>query len=618
MKTLEGPSSDIYCVSSLQDALVAAGHDKVVYVFQRGQTTKLRGHQHSIKTLVCQEKRGDSTPPLIVSGSWDMTIIIWDFATLKMAHQLMGHENKIRGLDISLSPHPCIISGGDDKQLIVWSSESGTCLLKSINHHSNIVTCVSILEGSGLVASGSSDKTIELWSYGNAVSGLDSEKWTLKGHTGRLLVLRSVVRGSLDRTAKSGDGMSGGTAPPEDKSLSYHLCSLAGDKTVRVWHVSYVDGRAYYECHNRFAFDQALTCLFPFTSGEQQLLFWTCDSAGTLIQWRIPTRGAADEVSPRDQPDKVSQEKLTSSPLTCCCACPGTSNVLTAGLAGALFASDALEARLRERGTSVVLSGASGSSARVPTLDRPMSSSLRPSTPSIPVGSQAVERADHVKGYNMDFRGKMSGPISGTQAITYRPTSRNPEIKADSLGEQTHFSVEESVSPPNRAPSSSFQPFSSSTKMPSPLGRTSSPGAKAKKGGAVAAAEAEVEAPAAPLGPYGFTAAGGKLRPLEQMELTGGAVPRTGATRGRGRGRAAQSSRIFDMRRAMAKNRAQLAEARIANNRDKHHLNFLPESQAFQRGGGRTGMFRTQRQGQGVLTRPSQQRFYSKPTQSGS
>ncbi|MDZ8188979.1 MAG: WD40 repeat domain-containing protein [Nostoc sp. ChiSLP02] len=116
----------------------------------------LMGHSHIVRSLAISRDG-----KLLVSGSWDRTIKIWQLETGKLLHTLKGHTDRVYA--IALSPDEQIIaSGSADKTIKLWHVETGE-LLATFTGHGNIVTALAFTASGEMLVSGSLDKTIKIW-----------------------------------------------------------------------------------------------------------------------------------------------------------------------------------------------------------------------------------------------------------------------------------------------------------------------------------------------------------------------------------------------------------------------------------------------------------------------
>ena len=138
---------------------------------------------------------------MIVSGSGDKTVRVWDLASGKaIGAPLRGHvhEGPVRAVAMSLlRGRPVIVSGSDFGTVRVWDLASGKAIGKVIGaalrghrYSRSAVTSVATasLQGRPVIVSGSEDDTIRLWDLAS-VKAIGAP---LRGHDGR--VVRSGER----------------------------------------------------------------------------------------------------------------------------------------------------------------------------------------------------------------------------------------------------------------------------------------------------------------------------------------------------------------------------------------------------------------------------------------
>ncbi|MBW4673925.1 MAG: WD40 repeat domain-containing protein [Desmonostoc geniculatum HA4340-LM1] len=116
----------------------------------------LMGHSHIVSSLAIS-----TDAKLLVSGSWDQTIKIWQLETGELLHTLKGHRDRVYA--IALSPDEQIIaSGSADQTIKLWHLQTGE-LLGTFTGHGNIVTALAFTASGEMLVSGSLDKTIKIW-----------------------------------------------------------------------------------------------------------------------------------------------------------------------------------------------------------------------------------------------------------------------------------------------------------------------------------------------------------------------------------------------------------------------------------------------------------------------
>jgi len=111
-----------------------------------------------------------ATESLLISGSSDATVKIWELATSACKLTLTGHEGIVHAVAVN-NRH--VISGSSDKLLKVWDIDTGKCL-RTLAQHEN--TVCSLFVGGGYIFSGSFNE-IKVWNPHTY-----EEEHTLRGH----------------------------------------------------------------------------------------------------------------------------------------------------------------------------------------------------------------------------------------------------------------------------------------------------------------------------------------------------------------------------------------------------------------------------------------------------
>ncbi|BGP54082.1 SCF ubiquitin ligase complex subunit cdc4 [Rhodotorula sphaerocarpa] len=88
----------------------------------------LTGHEHAVRALSASGRT-------LVSGSYDMTVRVWDVVTGECRHVLRGHEQKVYSVVYDPIRKQCA-SGSMDFSVRLWSTETGECRAKLEGHTS--------------------------------------------------------------------------------------------------------------------------------------------------------------------------------------------------------------------------------------------------------------------------------------------------------------------------------------------------------------------------------------------------------------------------------------------------------------------------------------------------
>ncbi|KAI8338308.1 quinon protein alcohol dehydrogenase-like superfamily [Choanephora cucurbitarum] len=116
--------------------------------------------KRAVKTQPSNSQANLSDNPIIVSGSLDNTIKIWDMRAGACIRTLFGHVEGVWSLAYDTLR---IVSGSHDKTVRVWDLGSGRCM-HALEGHSGPVTAVALSDTK--IVSTSDDGDIRIWDFG--------------------------------------------------------------------------------------------------------------------------------------------------------------------------------------------------------------------------------------------------------------------------------------------------------------------------------------------------------------------------------------------------------------------------------------------------------------------
>ena len=160
---------------------------------QHGEKPTLKGHTWRVMAVANADgKRA-------VSGSYDMTCMLWDLQSGEALKILKGHTSYVSSVAITIDGKHAI-SGSWDKTCLLWDLQSGEAI-KTLKVHTDFIMAVAITADGKRAISGSQDKTCILWDLqsGEALQ-------TLKGHTCPVSAVaftpdgKRAISGSGDKT----------------------------------------------------------------------------------------------------------------------------------------------------------------------------------------------------------------------------------------------------------------------------------------------------------------------------------------------------------------------------------------------------------------------------------
>ncbi|GMM35751.1 ubiquitin-binding SDF ubiquitin ligase complex subunit [Saccharomycopsis crataegensis] len=158
IKRFEGHSDGILCLQFNHKILITGSYDCTVKVWDLKTCKVIRtlvGHTRGVKTLVFDDKK-------VITGSLDGTIMVWNLATGTSLSTYRGHSDGIMSVDML---GKTIVSGSADKTIKIWNVETRTC--HTLRGHTDWVNSVKIHGPSKTIISASDDCTIRIWSLEN-------------------------------------------------------------------------------------------------------------------------------------------------------------------------------------------------------------------------------------------------------------------------------------------------------------------------------------------------------------------------------------------------------------------------------------------------------------------
>jgi WD40 repeat protein/energy-coupling factor transporter ATP-binding protein EcfA2 len=202
-----------------------------------------RGHENSVYSVAFSPDG-----KLIVSGSEDNTVRLWDIQGNPIGQPFQGHERSVSS--VAFSPDgKLIVSGSEDNTVRLWDIQ-GNPIGQPFQGHERSVSSVAFSPDGKLIVSGSWDKTVRLWDIqGNPIGQ------PFQGHEASVSSVafspdgKLIVSGSGDNTVRLWDIQGNPIGQPfqgHESSVNSVAFSPDGkiivsgsyDKTVRLWDIS--------------------------------------------------------------------------------------------------------------------------------------------------------------------------------------------------------------------------------------------------------------------------------------------------------------------------------------------------------------------------------------------
>ena len=205
--------------------IVSGSDDRTLRVWNSltgAEVSEMRGHRHAVQTV-----KFSPDGRRIISGSSDYTVRVWDLATsAEVLPNLREHGDTVSSVEFS-PDGTRFVSGSYDMTLRVWDATTGT-KISELRGNKGRVNSASFSPDGTMVVSGSDDRTVRIWDVASS-----TEVGVLKGHRGAVLSVHF-----------SKDG--------------HQITSYSEDHTHRLWNVTaeieisdfrWYDGGARFSMH---------------------------------------------------------------------------------------------------------------------------------------------------------------------------------------------------------------------------------------------------------------------------------------------------------------------------------------------------------------------------------
>jgi F-box/WD-40 domain protein MET30 len=185
--------------------------------WRRGACTSrtLKGHTDRV---MCLQYAEDGAFPVLITGSYDRTVRVWNVETGAAVRVLRGHTRAVRALQFDACK---LVTGAMDRTLRVWDWRTGRCV-RTLEGHTDGVVCLHF--DAAVLASGSVDATVKVWSLQSG------ERFTLHGHRDWVNAVQLWDRDAGAPTPAGAPALAAGGTP-----AGKMLFSASDDSTIRLW-----------------------------------------------------------------------------------------------------------------------------------------------------------------------------------------------------------------------------------------------------------------------------------------------------------------------------------------------------------------------------------------------
>jgi COMPASS component SWD3 len=192
---------------------------------------------------------------MLVSGSYDEAVFLWDVRAARVMRSLPAHSDPVSSVDF-VRDGTLIVSCSHDGLIRVWDTATGQCLRTIVHEDNAPVTCVRFSPNGKYILAWTLDSCIRLWNY---IEGKGKCVKTYQGHSNKAYSLSGAfgTYGNKKELAFVASGSEDGAIVLWDVSSKNVLQRLEGhgeavmsvdthptesviasaglDRTVRIW-----------------------------------------------------------------------------------------------------------------------------------------------------------------------------------------------------------------------------------------------------------------------------------------------------------------------------------------------------------------------------------------------
>lgn len=139
--------------------LATVGVDRLVHVWEPSSGAHISTLRSALQTVVDVSFSPDDK--LLLAGSSDHALRLWDVTSGRIRHTLTGHSDKVAALCFSLQDGSRAVSCGGDRCIKVWDLNKGYCV-KSLMCASSCGSLCMTVDGN-VIVSGHFDGTLRFW-----------------------------------------------------------------------------------------------------------------------------------------------------------------------------------------------------------------------------------------------------------------------------------------------------------------------------------------------------------------------------------------------------------------------------------------------------------------------